>query len=77
MARRKTKRCLGVLDGRNVGELDVRLRAQGVSDHDRHELLRFASILSLPDGVREAVLRANEAADTTDVDISGGERGAP
>lgn len=62
-------KCAGVLDGRNLGALDVQLRQQGVSDHDRHEILRFASVLSMPDAVRGKIWRANEDADTTDVDI--------
>jgi hypothetical protein len=36
--------CPGVLDGSDLGVLNTNLRARGVSDNDRFELLRFAQL---------------------------------
>lgn len=40
-----TGRCAGVLDGRNIAALNTTLRSRGVSDNDRHEILKFAASL--------------------------------
>jgi hypothetical protein len=64
----RSKRCTLVSAG-SIGALDVQLRQQGVSDNDRHEILKFASVLGMPDEQRREIWRANEDADTTDVDI--------
>lgn len=37
--------CPGVLDGSDLGVLNTNLRARGVSDNDRFELLKFAQLL--------------------------------
>jgi hypothetical protein len=65
---KRAKRCALVSAG-SIGALDVQLRQQGVSDNDRHEILRFASVLNMPDEQRREIWRANEDADTIDVDI--------
>ena len=38
--------CAGVLDGRDISALNTTLRDRGVSDNDRHEILKVASLLA-------------------------------
>jgi hypothetical protein len=35
-----------VLDARDISALNTALRAKGVSDHDRHEVLKTASMFA-------------------------------
>jgi hypothetical protein len=38
--------CACVLDGRDISALNTTLRARGLSDHDRYEVLKCASELA-------------------------------
>lgn len=65
----KSSRCLGPLDGTSISALNTHLQSQGLSDHDRHEVLRFASTLSLPENLRQQVWQ-NNGGETVNVDLS-------
>lgn len=62
----KPHQCLGPLDGRDIRLLNTKFLTSDVTDNDRIEVLRFASLLALPDHQRAAVLNS---ADPSNADI--------